>query len=234
MLILKQLRRKKKINQTDLAKIIGVSLRTIQLYEMKDANIPIKNLTKIANYFRVSIAELYTHEVNDNEGLYVVGGLSINGDNNISLGHNRNILRTPLLFNEKYKEYLDNYFDETYLNGLTHLNFLLEEVEKGKYIAFEILGDAMDNGKANAIPNKSIVLGREMNDEDFLMLAKQKDEILAVIICENRILCKKILAYNQQENSIRCSNLNELPEYTDFELSMNDVHTIFKIVKKQV
>ena len=44
---------------------IGVSLRTIQLYERKDANIPIKNLTKIAEYFGLTIAELYMHEVND-------------------------------------------------------------------------------------------------------------------------------------------------------------------------
>ncbi len=68
MYAIKQLRRKKNLSQSDLAKEIGVSLRTIQLYEKKNANIPIKNLTRIAAYFDLSIAELYLQEVNEKPG----------------------------------------------------------------------------------------------------------------------------------------------------------------------
>ena len=58
------------MSQTDLAKIVGVSLRTVQLYEKKDANIPIKNLIKIAEHFDHSIAELYSYEANVQNGIH--------------------------------------------------------------------------------------------------------------------------------------------------------------------
>lgn len=236
MFIIKQLRRKKDINQTNLADAIGVSLRTIQLYEMKDANIPIKNLTKIAEYFDVSIAELYMYEVNENRGSYIIENrLSKNGNKIYSIGKEKKLIMAPLLFHEQHKEYIERYLvDQAFLKELTQIGFIMEFLDESGYVAFEVLGDSMDDGSIEAIPNKTIVLGREMENKELVSSKKGVYETSAVIVCKDRILCKKIMGYNKDSNSIVCHNLNELPEYRDFELFLSDVLQVFKIVKKQV
>lgn len=234
MFIIKQLRRKKDINQTNLADAIGVSLRTIQLYEMKDANIPIKNLTKIAEYFDVSIAELYMYEVNEKGESYIHEKvLSKNGNKIYSIGQKR-LIMAPLLFHEQHKGYIEHYLDQAFLKELTQIGFIMEFLDERGYMAFEILGDSMNDGSIEAIPNKTIVLGREMENKELVSAEKGIYNTSAVIVCKDRILCKKIMKYNKDSNSIVCHNLNELPEYRDFELLLSDVLQVFKIVKKQI
>lgn len=65
MYIIKELRQKFGINQTKFAQEIGVSLRKVQLYGRKNANIPMKNLKKIAEFFEMTIPELFIHEFHD-------------------------------------------------------------------------------------------------------------------------------------------------------------------------
>ena len=60
MLRIKELRLKNKLNQSELADKIGVSLRTIQHYEAETTDIPVKNLHKLAKLFNVNIVELYS------------------------------------------------------------------------------------------------------------------------------------------------------------------------------
>lgn len=235
MFIIKQLRRKKDINQTNLADALGVSLRTIQLYEMKDANIPIKNLTKIAEYFDVSIAELYMYEVNENRGSYINEKvLSKNGNKIYSIGQEKNLIMAPLLFHEQHKEYIERYLDQVFLKELTQIGFIMEFLDERGYMAFEILGDSMDDGSIEAIPNKTIALGREIESHELVSAEKGIYKTSAVIVCKDRILCKKIMGYNKDNDSIVCHNLNGLPEYRDFELLLSDVLQVFKIVKKQI
>ena len=101
------------MNQTDLAEAIGVSLRTIQLYEKKDANIPIKNLTKIADVFGVSIAELYLNEVNEEEGVYSKKKVfSASGNIGYSLANGKYLVMAPVLMEDMQEAYLEDFADE--------------------------------------------------------------------------------------------------------------------------
>ncbi|PCJ97654.1 MAG: hypothetical protein COA50_04230 [Flavobacteriaceae bacterium] len=218
-----------------MAEVIGVSLRTIQLYEVKDANIPIKNLTKIANYFEVSIAELYMYEVNENGEAYINEKvLSKKGNKIYTIGQKKKLIMAPLLFQEEQKEYLTNHLNQSFLEELPQIGFVMDYLDDGAYMAFEILGDGMNDGTIDAVPNKAIVLGKEMENEAFESVEAGTNETSAVIVCGNRILCKNIISYNKEKDSIICHNLNELPEYKDFELPMKDVLKVFKIVKKQI
>ncbi|MCB0374607.1 MAG: helix-turn-helix transcriptional regulator [Sinomicrobium sp.] len=76
MTIIKQLRKQRKISQTALAREIGVSLRTIQHYEKGDIDIPMRKLQKIANFFEVSISDMFkghnTHETSPKYKLVTV------------------------------------------------------------------------------------------------------------------------------------------------------------------
>ena len=234
MYIIKQLRRKNNISQSQLGKEIGVSLRTIQLYERKDANIPIKNLTKIAEYFGLTIAELYMHEVNDMGEAYTKRQpFTKHGSVFYPLEHGKYLVMAPLVLVEWHQKYIASLQKESLSNpfqGGFIIDFLTDEPHR----IFEVSGDSMNDNSVAAIPNKSYVLGLEIKKES---LARNKEAYWNqsyIVVCVDRIICKRLTGYNRKSKTILCHNLNSSPEFQDFELPLDDVLQIFKIVKKQL
>lgn len=72
MLIIKKIRRLKKINQSDFAMKIGISMRTLQNYEQKNSSIPHDVLIKIAEELDTDIFTLLKDEFNLEPKKYVV------------------------------------------------------------------------------------------------------------------------------------------------------------------
>ena len=235
MFILKQLRRKKNISQTDLANAIGVSLRTIQLYEKKDANIPIKNLTKIAQYFDLSIAELYSYEVNEANSIYGTQKiLSKRGNSIKSIGLGKYLVSVPLVSGNWEEEYAAKFDDKAFLEELARIGFVMEQVEDCLYMAFEITNNSMDNGSIEAIPNKAIVLGKLVPKKELYGLRTLNRHPNWIIVYKDSILCKQIKGYDKKDGTLICHSLNNSPEYSDFQISLSDIKQLFAIVKKQV
>ncbi|MEM8999119.1 MAG: helix-turn-helix transcriptional regulator [Bacteroidota bacterium] len=235
MFILKQLRRKKNISQTDLAQAIGVSLRTIQLYEKKGANIPIKNLTKIAAYFDMNIAELYIHEVNEKNQAYVKNkAFSTNGNICYPLENGSFLMMAPLLFIENQKGYVNNYPEKEMLKHVPQISFIIDVMEGGSYMAFEISGNAMDDKSLEAVPNKSIVLGRKLTQDEWVPQNIGLIQKTLVFVCKDRIFCKRLLKFDERKRTILCHNLNTSPEYQDFEVPLTDIIEVYQLVKKQI
>ena len=232
MFVLKQLRRKKRINQTDLANAIGVSLRTIQLYEKKNANIPIKNLTKIANYFGVTIAELYSQEVNEEEIVYR-SKFQNPGFLITSISSKKSIITIPLVTSENYLQYCSEFRNEGFLSKLPVISFVIKDAVQGNYVAFENLGSSMENGKLDSIPNGSIVLGKEVLLENLEKMENYKNSN-AVIIYGESILCKELVSLDEKNETITCHSLNTSPEYADFKIPLNQVKQLFKVIRKQI
>jgi len=230
--IIKQLRRRNGINQTDLAAAIGVSLRTIQLYEKKDANIPIKNLTQIADFFKMSIAELYLQEVNEEESNYNAKKIKSAGGNvGHALPNGKYLVMAPVLLSNFHEQFLQ----ELHLDNPITTGFVVDDFDDGGYMAFEIIGNAMNNGSIQSIPNGALVLGKLVATES--LLGNSKNELLhtpLVFICNTRIICKQFTGYNDSKKSIRCSSLNSSPEYSDFEIELTDIRKVYKVVKKQL
>lgn len=234
MFVLKQLRRKKKINQTDLANAIGVSLRTIQLYEKKNANIPIKNLTKIARYFEVTIAEMYSHEVSEDESVYSLEVENAKKRYSVKAIHpQKQIIHVPLVTVENHKIYCENFQNEDFQNELPRISFMLEKIEShGNYMAFEIIGNSMENGTIDSIPNKAVVLGTKVSIENIFPHINSKNPLVILMYQEN-LLFKELKNYNKQKGVITCHSLNTSPEYSDFEISVLEIKQLFKIIRKQ-
>lgn len=238
MRIIKQLREKKGTKQPELAEAIGVSPRTIQLYERENANIPIKNLTKIAAYFDLSIAELYLKEFNDFRGPYTIKKQSFakHGSVFYPLDHGKYLAMTPLVLLEEYAKYTQTIRGGTPEKNVFQIGFVLDAVEEEAYRAFEISGDSMNDQSIEAIPNKSIVLGVNFAKENFTTTnvnAKTWDQYY-VLVCHDRIMCKHVTGFNKEKASIHCHNLNPSPEYQDFEVLLEDLLQVFRIIKKQL
>ena len=60
---IKELKKKYGVNQTELAKIAGVSQKSISSYDRKESEPIESTLIKIADYFQITIDELVGHEV---------------------------------------------------------------------------------------------------------------------------------------------------------------------------
>lgn len=236
MFILKQLRRKKNINQIDLAKAINVSLRTIQLYEKKDANIPIKNLTKIAQYFEMSIAELYAKE-----GVNEVGAYYDERDIAYKKGHSINklnpgkyLITVPLTVVKQQEKYLREYGNQLFIDTLPQMGFVIDQVSVGHYMAFEITNASMYDGTIESVPDKSIVLGKLIPVNKLSSILRSMPEGIWIIVHKDSIMCKKITAYDKKDKSITCHSLNSSPEYSDFEIKIDTIEQLFRVIKKQV
>lgn len=216
-----------------MGKEIGVSLRTIQLYERKDANIPIKNLTKIAEYFGLTIAELYMHEVNDMGEAYTKRQpFTKHGSVFYPLEHGKYLVMAPLILVEWQKRYIENLQKDNFSNSFQG-GFIIDFLTEEPHRIFEVSGDSMNGPSAESIPNKAYVLGLEIKKESLT-----RNETLwrqsYILVCADRIICKQLTGYNKEKKTLVCHNLNTSPEFQDFELALEDVLQVFRIVKKQL
>ncbi len=235
MQIIKELRRKIGISQTKLAQEIGVSLRTIQLYERKGANIPMKNLTKLAHYFDMTIGELFMHESNDPRETYAKKGpFTKHGSVFYPLEYGKYLAMSPLVLMEQQKEYIAKVKAGKISKNAFQTGFVVDFVDEEPHTAFEITGDSMSDGSINSIPNKAIVLGKQLDVQTF---AKENASLLNkpyILVCMDRIICKIIMGFNADKQTIQCHNLNKSPEYQNFDLPLKDVLQILRIAKKQL
>ncbi|SNY95095.1 XRE family transcriptional regulator [Flagellimonas pacifica] len=231
---IKQLRRKKGVSQTLLAEAVGVSLRTIQTYERRDANIPTKNLSKIATYFDMTIAELYLREVNEMGDAYAKRKTIIkHGSVFNPLDYGKYFTQIPLVLVEGQKNYIESLTESGLGNSPFRTGFVIEFLEDEAYKAFEVSGDSMNDGSIDAIPNKTIVLGIKTKKERF---ARESNSMIGkpyILVCKDRIICKQVAGFDIDKKALQCHNLNKSPEYQDFELPLEDILEIFRIVKKQ-
>ncbi|MEE9361804.1 MAG: helix-turn-helix transcriptional regulator [Cellulophaga sp.] len=233
MFIIKQLRRKKKLNQTDLAKSIGVSLRTIQLYERKEANIPIKNLKKIAEYFEVSIGQLYAQEVNEVNFEYKRDTKASKKGHTIrKLAPGKYLLSVPLITMGEQLPYIQAYDNMEYINILAQISFVIDQVTVVNYRAFEISDNSMTNGKLDGLPQKTIVLSKQVRINE--LSNKSNRNHFWIIVYQDTIMCKEITSYDKKKGVVLCHSLNSSPEYPDFEIEIKGIKQLFKIIKKQV
>src|SRR5690625_4299851 len=66
---IREYRKKKKMNQTELGKILGVNQNTVAGYEKGDWEISYDNLFKLADLFEVSIDDFFPETKTDNNTL---------------------------------------------------------------------------------------------------------------------------------------------------------------------
>lgn len=220
------------ISQTQLAVAVGVSLRTIQNYEQKDASIPSKNLSKIASYFDLSVTELYLQEENEtytDKKTFIKHGCTF-----YPMDESRHFVRVPLVLIERQKKYIASLAESQLGNSPFKTGFVIDFLDDDPLKAFEVSGDSMNDGTINAIPNKAIVLGIKIKQKAFSKENNPMFNKSYVIVCKDRIICKKVTDFDATKKTFRCQNLNTSPEYQDFDLALENVVEVFKVVKKQL
>lgn len=142
-------------------------------------------------------------------------------------------MRVPFIPVKAYAKYMDEFRDaEFFGNEYEEFDFIVDKIGHGGYYAFEIKGDSMDDDTKRSLSNGDIVLARELSKEHWREKLRTADFPNWIIVLDNTILCKQIIAQDLERCTITCHSLNASPEYADFELNLNDVRQLCNIVQR--
>lgn len=144
------------------------------------------------------------------------------------------IIEVPLLNHEAYARYLDETTEARIYESEKLVSFVVERFDTSFHLAFKIYGDSMNDGRLTDTPDKAIVLGREVEKSLWLDGGIKIDKYGYgwVILTERNILFKDIVSFDKSSGIITCHSRNSSPEYSDFELSLREVHQIFKVLRR--
>lgn len=240
-------------SQNAFAAMIGVTQSNInRLFRIDDRNKEVPNvlksrsvLTAIKNKFPFADIEWFKKEegaveppsVNEADLVvrepYVMDYVENSNYNTfMKLPNGQYLMTMPLAEFAIQAGFLDHYQDLEFLADMPVHSIIVDKPVKGRYVAYRVKGDSMDSGKNDAIMQNNIVACRELQMVHWSSKIRFKDFPYWVIYTTQSQypLLKEIVAHDTQNGTIRCHSLNEAPEYTDFELSLNDVQALFYVV----
>lgn len=232
---LKELREKADLKQEELGALVGMHKNTIYGYE-KSENVPIKKAPILENALKEAITKKGLQE--DVNTLIVQDPREIfntkAGSNYEEMSNGKYLLTVPMVPFRAQATYISEFTDAEYISDLRQVSFVVDRVGKGKYMAFEVQNDSMNDGTIDSIPDGAIVLGRELGRQHWTNKLNTNVYPFWIIVHKDTVLCKGISKHDVEKGILTCHSLNNSPEYPDFNIKLNDVRQIFNIIKKQL
>jgi hypothetical protein len=227
---IKQRREELGLTQKELGDLIGASRETIINYE-KGRPIP-KSKSEILHKV-LEPAAAYNKIVNSEEVVSVTDDFeNKNGNRFIQLPNGQYYMLMPLAEFNVQAGFLGIYQDADFMMDLSQHGILVDKPVKGRYVAFRVNGDSMDDGSSNAITRNSVVSTRELQRHHWEGKLRYRDFPYWVIYTtqSKMPLLKEIIEHNTEEGYITCHSLNDSPEFTDFRLHLNDIQALFYVI----
>lgn len=230
---LRKIRDKKGMTQKEFADYLQISTRSYQNYE-SGLNIP--PAKKLLIFYKLNAEGAFKLKTDPGE-IIEPPQETFNtkaGSQYKELPSGKYLLTVPFVPVRAQATYVSEHTDAEFLSDLTSVSFIVDRVGQGRYMAFEIQNDSMDDGSIRSIPDGAIVLGRELGKQHWKNRFRTKEYPYWIIVHKNTILCKEIIVHDVDRGIITCRSLNDSPEYQDFDLKLDDVYQLFNIIKKQL
>lgn len=142
-------------------------------------------------------------------------------------------MKVPLIPVRAYAKYVDECRDAEYVDELEEVEFVVDKIGLGRYYAFEIKGDSMDDDSRRSLCDKDIVLARELLRDHWKNKLHNDEYPFWIIVLDHTIVCKQIVEQDMDRGVIKCHSLNPSPEYSDFEIKLDEVCQLCNIVTRQ-
>lgn len=154
------------------------------------------------------------------------------GNRFLTLPNDQYLMMMPLAEYEVQAGFLDRYQDVEVVKAMSQHSIIVPKTAQGRYVAYRVFGDSMDNGTSEAIQHNNIVATRELKQDLWQYKLKFNEFPYWVIFTKQAStpLLKQIIDHDTERGVITCHSLNDAPNYTDFELSMNDIQALFYVV----
>lgn len=143
-------------------------------------------------------------------------------------------MRVPLVPFNAYARYISETCEpiRQERESWDEVEFIVDKIGHGNYMAFEIKGDSMDDNSRRSFVQGDLVLARELDKVHWTTSLHYNQYPFWIIVLSDTILCKEIIDHNIETGDITCHSLNPSPEYADFTINLKDVCRIFNIVQK--
>lgn len=142
------------------------------------------------------------------------------------------LMRVPIVPVYAYAKYIDEVRDAEIWDGDGYFDFPVDQIYHGNYQAFEIKGDSMDDDSKRSLSHGDIVNARELSRDKWTSRLHTDQYPNWIIVTNTTVLCKQIINQNLETGDITCHSLNSSPEYTDFNINLNDIRKLFNIVQR--
>ena len=196
----------KGLNDNKVTNSLGLSIGTLGKSRKENRDLSEKNIEKILNFY----TDLNRTWLLTGEGSMFTTEPSLAGFN--EMGYTR----VPLLPISAQGGSLNDFV----------VSVSLQDCEKiispinGADIAITISGDSM----ADEYPNGSIVLAKRINERAFIDWGK----VYVLDTCNGVVV--KALTPSEKENCIRCVSINPDPIYAPFEVALNDIYGVYRVM----
>ncbi|MBS3993166.1 MAG: helix-turn-helix transcriptional regulator [Bacteroidetes bacterium] len=224
----------KNITQSELASMVGDTQQAVSDFLNKEGNPQKKTREKyfeklvgFENYYK-QITSL--NQVNDHDIEYDIIE-NTNGNKFVKLPDGSLMISVPLIPFNAYASFLEIYDDEYQVHEeFESIYFTVDKIGRGKYLAFTVKNDSMNGGSLDDTPSGAQVLTRELGRHHWKDGFKPT-QYGWIIICLTGIFHKDIKGPDEH-GFITCSSRNKSPEFPNFKLNLNDVHSIYKLIKR--
>lgn len=196
----------KGLNDNKVTNDLGLSIGTLGKSRKENRDLSEKNIEKILNFY----TDLNRTWLLTGEGSMFATGPSLAGFNELEY------TRVPLLPISAQGGSLNDFV----------VSVSLQDCEKiispinGADIAITISGDSM----ADEYPNGSIVLAKRINERAFIDWGK----VYVLDTCNGVVV--KTLTPSEKEDCIRCVSINPDPIYAPFEVALNDIYGVYRVM----
>ena len=112
-------------------------------------------------------------------------------------------------------------------------SFETDKIVHGKYYAFEVRGDSMDDGTRASFEEGDVVLVRELDRIHWRDGIRFKERPYWVVVFDSSVLIKQIVAQNRETGELTFHSLNNSPEYSDFRLNMDQIRALYYVLQKK-
>jgi transcriptional regulator with XRE-family HTH domain len=215
----------------------SITKGTITNYIEGKTNPNRSNISILAIYFKVNeewlakgIGEISRNDTAKGETPYLV---TKSGVKYYEMPNGKYRMRVSFIPVKTYAKYIDEYRDAEFLSGeFDEFDFIVDKIGHGRYFAFEIKGDSMDDDSKRSLCNGDIVLARELGKEHWCNKLHTGNFPNWIIVLDNTVLCKQISGQDTDKGTITCHSLNASPEYTDFNLKLDKICQLCNIVQR--
>lgn len=107
----------------------------------------------------------------------------------------------------------------------------VDRVSRGNYVIFTVDNDSMDDGTRHSFEAGDKIYVRELDRSDWMPRLRFDTWPYWVVAFGNNIRLKQITAQDEHGN-ITLHSLNPSPEFTDFQLSLDEVSHIYNVIRK--
>jgi transcriptional regulator with XRE-family HTH domain len=226
--------------QEEAANMLGISRQTLSNY-LKMADFPDDLLQNVKTKLEIDLT------LDEDDGFtaaktkpaIALGEVVVEENESpyIDMGNGQFLMVVPLIPMKASAGYREHFLEDTYIDSHYDKHYFpVTRQYRGKYFAFVVDGDSMENWTSEdmakqSIPEGSTVTGRDIPKHHWVNKFHLKSFQDYVIVHKDTILVKRITSHDTVNGTITCHSLNpDKVRHADFELNLNDCLQILNIV----